>query len=145
MLAGTDGDFLPVLPALRSALGSEFHHAILGENRRNTFDAELGSFLYDEIHSFASRYALNQMHPERRLRIRLDWSPKFNRNFVLRKLDECCPIFSIVAVEYKNSVADSQPQDFSEITCFVAADREAGSRPESRVDIQSRLGHDYRV
>ena len=66
LLAGGDGDALPVRALARAGGGVEAHDAARRRDRHDRRDAELGRLLHDEIHALRARDALHQRDGERR-------------------------------------------------------------------------------
>ena len=67
LLAGGDGDRLPVRALAGAGRGVEAHDAARSRNRNDGRDAELGCLLHDEIHALGASDALHQRDRQRRL------------------------------------------------------------------------------
>ncbi len=111
----------------------QFYDAILAQHRRDSLDPELGRLLYDEIHTLTPGDSLNQVNLERRLGPGLNWADDMHGDrvfgdFAYRRVE-----LPVIAVEYAQGVAVSEPQHSSEVARLVFFEPEVGAGAQRAV------------
>jgi hypothetical protein len=123
LLACAVRDALPVLETAADPLRIDLHDRIFRDDRRNRAHAELGGFLYDEIHRIRLSHSLKQCQVELGL---WEWrargrDPQLGTIASVRP--DFCQAFVAFSVKDDNVVAGPEPEHVTQVVRLPARKR----------------------
>ena len=125
LLAGGDGDLLPVRVACRGALAFRPRDRGGGEHRLDLGDAELDRLAHREVHALAGGDALDEHHAQRRLALDRAVLEHIDQHFQPLDRRDARGVLAAAAVEQRDLVARAHAQHVHRVVRAVVGQQRA--------------------
>ena len=138
LLAGGNGDLLPVRMARRRALALGSRHGRGGEQGMDLRDAELDALSHRKIHAFAARDALREHQAKRRLALDRAMREYIDQQFQSLDRGDARRVLAAATVEEGDVIAGVYAQHMHRVMRALFRQRTTHAGAKRGVDVKAR-------